>query len=699
MIFSSNNAGTRNPRVKFAANGNVGIGTTTPLAKLDIQGTQGQLFSVTDDLSGSIFAVSDISGVPIFDVNSSGVSYFDGNVGINVTNPGFQSVDSLGQIGIEIKGSKESNTAPCLRLHETGSSKGSFELRSNRSAATSGNYFAIAEGTDTFFTIRGDDDSGGLTTRGNVGIGTTSPDTKLHVAGNIRATGQTLYLSTSSTLNKIALNGTDMEIWSGALFPSIDITSAGLLKFGAYALSGAGTPTKLLGVDNSGNVLTTVSGGDLPGGPYLPLSGGTMTGNIHYSGTNKATFGTAATPELKIYNNNGGYNFLESSVKFDFNVLELDINGINGTTPIADLGPTDCRFAYSGAYKLYTTTTGITVANTIDFGGGNNDGIIEVSGSGDLIFKYKSSNPALTLDGGAVKTIVHNRLDALDIVSINNPSNNDSILNIQTASGAIGSIGFETGAEVTGIISSNTDVMDFRIGDGVGISSHRSVRLALDYLEVFNSSDNSKVRLNANGDSYLNGGEVGINETSPSATLHLQALASTGVPFKLVGDPATSTVQQLIRTTQNYTSSTAWYNIVCEAANASNTIVSTFIVERDGDVRNINNSYGQISDSRLKENIQDATPKLDDIMKVKVKNFNFIGDELKQIGVVAQELEEVFPGLVKEDEQPGPDGTKGGVYKSVKYSVLVPILVKAMQEQQEIIEDLKTRLTQLENNN
>ena len=45
---------------------------------VDIQGSQGQLFSVTDDLSGSIFAVSDISGVPIFDVNSSGLSTFDG---------------------------------------------------------------------------------------------------------------------------------------------------------------------------------------------------------------------------------------------------------------------------------------------------------------------------------------------------------------------------------------------------------------------------------------------------------------------------------------------------------------------------------------------------------------------------------------------------------------------------------------------
>jgi len=49
---------------------------------VDIQGSQGQLFSVTDDLSGSIFAVSDISGVPILDVNSSGLSTFDGNVNL-----------------------------------------------------------------------------------------------------------------------------------------------------------------------------------------------------------------------------------------------------------------------------------------------------------------------------------------------------------------------------------------------------------------------------------------------------------------------------------------------------------------------------------------------------------------------------------------------------------------------------------------
>jgi len=54
---------------------------------VDVQGSQGQLFSVTDDLSGSIFAVSDISGVPILDVNSSGVSYFDGSLGVGTDSP------------------------------------------------------------------------------------------------------------------------------------------------------------------------------------------------------------------------------------------------------------------------------------------------------------------------------------------------------------------------------------------------------------------------------------------------------------------------------------------------------------------------------------------------------------------------------------------------------------------------------------
>ena len=69
-------------------------------------------------------------------------------------------------------------------------------------------------------------------------------------------------------------------------------------------------------------------------------------------------------------------------------------------------------------------------------------------------------------------------------------------------------------------------------------------------------------------------------------------------------------------------------------------------------------------------------------MKVKVRNFNYINDaeKTKQIGVIAQELETVFPSLVDEDSE----GTKG-----VKYSVFVPMLIKAIQELKAELDALK----------
>jgi hypothetical protein len=113
----------------------------------------------------------------------------------------------------------------------------------------------------------------------------------------------------------------------------------------------------------------------------------------------------------------------------------------------------------------------------------------------------------------------------------------------------------------------------------------------------------------------------------------------------------------------------------------------------NGNLQNINGSYGTISDANLKENIIDATPKLDKVMQLKVRNFNFIDDELKQIGFVAQELETVFPGLIEESQNLDRDGKRTGTTrKAVKTTVLIPILVKAMQEQQAMIQELKAEL-------
>lgn len=115
-----------------------------------------------------------------------------------------------------------------------------------------------------------------------------------------------------------------------------------------------------------------------------------------------------------------------------------------------------------------------------------------------------------------------------------------------------------------------------------------------------------------------------------------------------------------------------------------------FRVWSNGNVVNSNNSYGSISDVSLKENIINATPKLDKLMDVQVRNYNLIGETQKQIGVVAQELEEVFPSMVDIDGESG--------LKQVKYSVFVPMLIKAVQELNAKVEAQALEIAQLKGN-
>ena len=122
-----------------------------------------------------------------------------------------------------------------------------------------------------------------------------------------------------------------------------------------------------------------------------------------------------------------------------------------------------------------------------------------------------------------------------------------------------------------------------------------------------------------------------------------------------------------------------------------------YTVYGDGNVVNTNNSYGAISDAKLKENIVDATPKLEKLNQVRVVNYNIIGSEQKQLGVIAQELEQIFPGMIEESPDRDAEGNDlGTTTKSVKYSVFVPMLIKAMQEQQAIIQSLTARIEALE---
>jgi hypothetical protein len=124
----------------------------------------------------------------------------------------------------------------------------------------------------------------------------------------------------------------------------------------------------------------------------------------------------------------------------------------------------------------------------------------------------------------------------------------------------------------------------------------------------------------------------------------------------------------------------------------------SFGVFTNGNVVNTNNSYGAISDIKLKENIVDANSQWDDLKDLRVVNYNFKeGQTHTQIGVVAQEVELVSPGLVTESPDRDDEGNDlGTVTKSVNYSVLYMKAVKALQEAMNRIETLEAKVATLE---
>jgi hypothetical protein len=116
------------------------------------------------------------------------------------------------------------------------------------------------------------------------------------------------------------------------------------------------------------------------------------------------------------------------------------------------------------------------------------------------------------------------------------------------------------------------------------------------------------------------------------------------------------------------------------------------------------------SDENLKKNIQEIDKSLDKIMTLRAVTFEWKDDlkplaaakgnqpegakeviapfpKGKQLGVIAQDVEKVFPELVITDENGD---------KAVNYTALTPVLLEAIKEQQKQIEALTRRLELLE---
>jgi antirestriction protein len=102
----------------------------------------------------------------------------------------------------------------------------------------------------------------------------------------------------------------------------------------------------------------------------------------------------------------------------------------------------------------------------------------------------------------------------------------------------------------------------------------------------------------------------------------------------------------------------------------------------------------QDSDSKYKKNVSTLPDVLSKVLQLRGVNFEWNSDAVESkglgtgnnIGVIAQEVEKIFPELVKEDEEGN---------KAVNYSNFTPVLIEAIKEQQKQIEELRKEIEAL----
>lgn len=130
-----------------------------------------------------------------------------------------------------------------------------------------------------------------------------------------------------------------------------------------------------------------------------------------------------------------------------------------------------------------------------------------------------------------------------------------------------------------------------------------------------------------------------------------------------------------------------------------------------GEIRASSNITAYYSDERLKENINPIPSALSKLLSLRGVTFNsnktaekygYI-DKKEQVGVIAQDIEKVLPQIVVPapfdigiDEDGNEYSKSGENYKTVHYDKIVPLLIEAIKEQQQIIDKLEKRIQDLE---
>ena len=562
--------------------------------------------------------------------------------------------------------------------------------------------------------------TGSLSTTGSVGIGTSTISYKL-----------TLQETSGSTFNReyVLRNGDQTNFWRMSQGRNLAATTSGIPTNAAFIVTenggGYGASAGLaLGTIESAPLLAITAGverlrvlstGEVGVGTSVPYSKLTVYGptGIASANTGEAT----GVGSIRIEN---GSTSMASDGGLEFKIAG-DTNGYGAKIQTLNSSGAQMIFANrsasatwvermridsSGNVGIGTSSPGVKLqvgdgtASTLSWvvgsssgtGGGSyfavKNGSTFIAALGNysaLLGGTYSASPVMYFTGGlqfSEAGAERMRIDSSGNVGIGTSSLGNGRLTV--SGGRIAVIG-SAASNAAELYISNTDASGgaWRVGDAIGVSagtfviyggSAASVKLAID------SSGNLLVGTTTQNGRTTLGCDTNVNNLFVKNTL---TSGFTGVN---------------IVSNSFQTASTSWYHQIGYSSNAT---LTNYLIYGNGNVQNTNNSYGAISDIKLKENVVDATPKLANMMQVRVVNYNLKSadgyETHKQIGVVAQELEQVFPGMVEEITDRDVEGNLlNTTTKSVKYSVFVPMLIKCIQEQQALITSLTARIEALE---
>jgi hypothetical protein len=276
---------------------------------------------------------------------------------------------------------------------------------------------------------------------------------------------------------------------------------------------------------------------------------------------------------------------------------------------------------------------------------------------------------------------VTNNAEAMRIDSSGNVGIGTSSVATNFRTQFVGTAGSNTSAASSGTTQAASAILRLQAGGGftgtLDIGQGGGTGSWLQSTDTSNLATTYPLLLNPAGGNVL----VGTTNASPTA--------GAGMKFIISTDPANPVFKNVVADGSGAYST---YNLYSTNAGAYR-----FFVTTAGVVNATSATITAISDQRFKENIRDLDDGLEKVLALKPRKFDWKenkGENIKNArGFIAQELETVFPDMISNWIDEPPEGEEP--YKAVNAN-LIPTLVKAIQEQQALIQSLTTRLTALE---